>query len=609
MQKTRKIFIIIILTVALTGIVVIIDKYFSRAELKNVDLILQGNIKISPWTNEEDGNSYYFLPSYVKLEEIHLLIGEGNEITINDKLYHDGDNLSDLSINQSYVMRDQDNIRHNIRFLQSENISSVFVSTASGSMKNVLASKGNSEVIKVTVLDKDGNINLERTDSKIKGRGNSTWDQQEKKPFVFVFEEPVSVLGMGVSSKWAVLANAFDISEIRNAIVFDTAKEIGLETPDYKYVDLYLNGEYNGLYMICQSVDTFTERTDIDGDNYYLFTAEESRRIEEWGNVIYAGDENLIDVRIPKELHQDEKEKADKIIKNVDTVIARGGNIEDCIDLDSWVKKYLIDEIFENYDSGITSSYFYTRTRTSDSKLYAGPIWDYDNILGNRNAFAGATLNPEILYADQEYRAKDQHVLWYSKLCSNPVFYNALKDTFENVLLPQMEYLIEKGINDRANEISAAKKSNDIRWHIDTVDEYEYLTDFLSKRIGFLKNIWLNAAKYVEVTYYNASNNIYKRIYVTKDNVLSDEPEVMAWFSGSDKWYCEGTDELYDFDFPVDNPVCLVNAPDSEAKKMKNQSETGDLKKKLALIGASLSAMLMALVFRKFVERMRRGVR
>ena len=561
-----------------TGIVVIINKYFGRAELKNVDLIFQGDIRISPWTDEENGNAYYFIPSCVKLEEIKLLIGEGNKITINDKLYHDGDSLSDLSIDQSYVMRDQNNFRHNIFFLQSENISSVFVSTATGSMKNVLSSKGNSEVAKITVFDKDGNINLEKTDSKIKGRGNSTWEQQEKKPF---------------------------------SIVFDTAREIGLtETSEYKYVDLYLNGEYNGLYMICQSVDTFPERTDIDEEDFCLFTAEESRRIEDKGQVVYTKeDKTLIDVRIPKKLPQEEKEKMENFIENIDTVINNGGNIDDVLDIDSWVKKYLIDEIFENYDAGITSSYFYTRKKTSGSKLYAGPIWDYDNILGNRNAFAGATLNPEILYANQEYRAKEKRILWYSKLYSNPMFNKALKETFENVLLPRIDILIEKGINDLSKEIGTAKKCNDIRWDIDTADEYEYLIEFLSKRISFLKNIWVYDTEYIEVTYYNANDNIYKRIYVTKESALSDDPELMAWFSEFDKWYYEGTDELYDFNLPVDNPVCLVNAPDYEAKMMKNRSETRDLKKNIALIGASLLAMLMVFVLRQFVERMRRGVR
>ena len=61
-----------------------------------------------------------------------------------------------------------------------------------------------------------------------------------------------------------------------------------------------------------------------------------------------------------------------------------GKTLEEYIDLESWAKKYLVEEIVKNFDGGISSQYFY---KDSDAKgeplLYAGPVWDYDGALGN----------------------------------------------------------------------------------------------------------------------------------------------------------------------------------------------------------------------------------
>lgn len=53
--------------------------------------------------------------------------------------------------------------------------------------------------------------------------------------------------------------------------------------------------------------------------------------------------------------------------------------------MDSFVKKYLIEEITRNYDGGVTSSFFYKASDAEGGKLYAGPVWDYDVSFGNCN--------------------------------------------------------------------------------------------------------------------------------------------------------------------------------------------------------------------------------
>ena len=614
MHKIRKLLILILLTMILGGIALIMNRYDKKAvDSQLAELLLPGGEKISPWTNDKDGISYYFIPSYVDFDDICISLREDNEIRIDNQVFHDGDQIAGLKIDQTYEMYDNKNTKHNIKFIQSRNVSTVFVTTVTGSMNAIYQSKKNKEAAKITVIDKDGNVDLTRTDSKIKGRGNVTWNK-EKAPFAILFNEPESILGMQVSSKWVLLANAYDDSEVRNAIVFDTAKKVGLtETSDYKYVDLYLNGEYNGLYMICQSVDTFSERTDIDKDGIFLFAAELFERASEMNYILYAEyGKTLVDVRLPKKMDSEEQGIAEKIIANTDTAIIDGRNdIGGIIDLDSWAKKYLIDEIFENYDSGITSSYFYTRSRNLDSKVYAGPIWDYDNSMGNRNAFYGATHDPEILYANHEYRSKEIRILWYSELYSNPVFYNVLTDIFKNEFLPQLEMLIDNGIENLAKDIRSAKVLDDIRWEKNQTDEYEYLVEYLINRVRFLKRIWLDNEEYVEVTYYTpGDDSIYYRTYVLKGSALSDNLSKMDGFSESDSWYIDGTDEEYDFTLPVNTDIVLVKALNKESSGIISKIwNLLSAKKKLVEVGASIGAMLLALLLLQFRRRLKKGVR
>ena len=73
--------------------------------------------------------------------------------------------------------------------------------------------------------------------------------------------------------------------------------------------------------------------------------------------------------------------------------------IPEILDIESFAKFYLLNEIFKTNDFGYSSVYFYYQ----DEKLYAGPVWDFDLSAGNTNAAfsIGYTnaVNPEELYA------------------------------------------------------------------------------------------------------------------------------------------------------------------------------------------------------------------
>lgn len=96
--------------------------------------------------------------------------------------------------------------------------------------------------------------------SSIKGRGNSSWKASAqvfgKYAFNMKLSSKTSLLGMDSAKSWCLLANNADESMMRNALTYQLAKEIGLpDSPEFRFVDIYDNGEYMGAYLVTEKVD------------------------------------------------------------------------------------------------------------------------------------------------------------------------------------------------------------------------------------------------------------------------------------------------------------------------------------------------------------------
>ena len=111
-----------------------------------------------------------------------------------------------------------------------------------------------------TVLSDLENLPLEY----VRGRGNSTW-LDPKKPFKFKLEDKKSLLGMGEGKHWVLLANSYDDSLLRNRITSYIGRQLGLEyTPKMAPVDFYVNGEYQGSYVLSTEARVSGNGVDID---------------------------------------------------------------------------------------------------------------------------------------------------------------------------------------------------------------------------------------------------------------------------------------------------------------------------------------------------------
>ena len=104
----------------------------------------------------------------------------------------------------------------------------------------------------------------------IKGRGNSTWNAP-KKPFTLKFDKKVSLLGEEKDKSWVLLANYYDMTMLRNQTAFYMSQISNLDyTPKSHFVEVILNGRYNGTYQLCEKLKIAKHRVDVGDDGFLM---------------------------------------------------------------------------------------------------------------------------------------------------------------------------------------------------------------------------------------------------------------------------------------------------------------------------------------------------
>ena len=117
---------------------------------------------------------------------------------------------------------------------------------------------------------------FENVGVNIRARGNSTFGAP-KKPFRLKFDKKQEMLGLNggkAYKSWVLLADYYDGSMLRTFGTFKFAKalmESKYYSSDCTHVEVYLNGEYRGVYLLCEQTQMNRGRVDIpekeDGDN------------------------------------------------------------------------------------------------------------------------------------------------------------------------------------------------------------------------------------------------------------------------------------------------------------------------------------------------------
>lgn len=107
-------------------------------------------------------------------------------------------------------------------------------------------------------------------------RGNAT-STLPKHPLKMKLEKNADLLGLGKTKHWVLLANAIDATLLRNKLVYDFSGDIGADCKmNSENVSLIYNGEYQGVYQLCEQIRIGQNSVDIfDWENLQKDVAEE----------------------------------------------------------------------------------------------------------------------------------------------------------------------------------------------------------------------------------------------------------------------------------------------------------------------------------------------
>ena len=304
-------------------------------------------------------------------------------------------------------------------------------------------------------VDAFGNKGALPDSVSIKGRGNSTWTMP-KKPYQLKFDRDVSLLGEPGDKSWVLLANYADKTSLRNHLAFYMGGISMLEyTPRCHFVELMLNGEYMGTYLLGEKIKIGESRVDVGDDGFLLEVDSKAgddettfftRHLEQPVNIkdpdTSVGDENYEYVRNYVQTAED--------ALYAENFTDENEGWRKYMDMDSFVEWYLVNEIAKNTDASFYSSCYMSLRR--GGKLKMGPLWDFDIAFGNVNY--DGNFDPTGLMV--------RWYFWCSRLFQDPAFVARVKERFDYFYSRKDDIMRE--INETAHYLRLSVEENNNKW-------------------------------------------------------------------------------------------------------------------------------------------------
>lgn len=274
-------------------------------------------------------------------------------------------------------------------------------------------------------------------------RGASSYNNFDKKQYRIKFYEEegsgnaenVTFLGMGAASEWVLNGPFLDKTLIRNRLTYGLAREIFEWAPDSRYAEVFLNGEYQGVYLVVEPVTNGESRLRLSefgllsGETAYVVKRDrvgtETDALNVYGKTAGKTSNDLyIEYPTSRDLTEAQKEWIVNDISEFERALY-SDNFDDpqtgymnYINVDNFVDYVIFNEVFMNNDAGNLSTYVY---KELTGKLHMA-VWDYNNCLDNYQWFA----------QDFSY-IFTKNTAWFSRMLKDRNFVDRLAERYKEL--------------------------------------------------------------------------------------------------------------------------------------------------------------------------------
>ena len=349
------------------------------------------------------------------------------------------------------------------RYTKLTDVPTLYIETENG---RSITSK--EQYTKCTIIIVDGDSIATYPDTEIRGRGNSTWWNSDKKAYRIKFATKQKLLGRHFANarSWTLLANHGDKTMIRNALTYDLGRFMGMEfCPAARFVDVYLNGTYRGTYQISDQVQAHKRRIDInEEDGCILEVANENSREEPY--ITSSVFRIMYNVKNPKDdaLTMQKRIAIGQWIEGMERAV-RGNDFADpehgyraYFDEKDLVNWYVGAEITGNIDA-LYSIYMWKDA--DEQKMHFGPLWDLD--IGYDNSSERSMLREMEAYLGLWNRPFEQVL---RRMWQDWWFANACADRLNELIANGLQQYLLDHIDSLSAAISQSQAQNYRVWPI-----------------------------------------------------------------------------------------------------------------------------------------------
>lgn len=340
----------------------------------------------------------------------------------------------------------------------------------------------------------------------------------------------VGLLGMPSESDWALYAPYSDKTMLRNALTYYFGGRLGAWQPRYRFCEVFLNGDYIGVYQLTEKIKRGQDRVDIaklnpdeiSGENLtggYIFKVDKIGDVPMTDYFYSTPSLSFLNARNyaftyvypkPVDIVAEQKDYLEGILFDFQNSL-NGASFKDpligyakYIDVNSFVDFEIINELANNVDGYRYSTYFYKKKNSDGGKIVAGPIWDFDLSYGNvdysqRNLSVSEWVYP-YFGPDESYCMH-----WWFRLMQDPAYVTLVKNRWTLLRRgPLNNDSIGSFIDNNVAYFGNAITRNFEKWQVlgtyiwpnyfvgfTYKSEIDYLKDWVSRRLTWIDSQWL----------------------------------------------------------------------------------------------------------------------
>lgn len=319
----------------------------------------------------------------------------------------------------------------------------------------------------------------------LKYRGSSSYLVFNKKSYRMEFyekegsdkEEDYDLLGMGAQSEWVLYGPYLDRSLVRNKLLYDVSGEILPWAPESKYIELFIDGEYQGLYLAVEPITNGPSRLNLtefgllSGQTSYIVHREKSGvepdPITTYGNTMgYTQHEVAIAYPGRTKITEEQRTWITKDLEEFEEVLYSDYFADPVIgyaayiNVDSFVNYYIINEFAQISDAGYISTFTY---KNLGGKLTM-TVWDFNNGFNN---YQWISFSPD------DFCVAENN--WFERLLQDRAFTDAVVERYHEL---RQGILSDASLNQMIDEniayLGDAVDRNFVLW------DYTFHQDMLS---------------------------------------------------------------------------------------------------------------------------------